>query len=33
VLQSIAVILTFTAVCAAAASLAFDFRDQKHDTT
>ncbi len=33
VLQSTALILTFTAVCAAAASLAFDFRDQKHDTT
>ncbi|RKH95815.1 ABC transporter permease [Corallococcus sp. AB038B] len=33
VLQSTAVILTFTAVCATAASLAFDFRDQKHDTT
>nr|WP_255207953.1 MULTISPECIES: ABC transporter permease [unclassified Myxococcus] len=33
VLQSAAVILTFTAVCATAASLAFDFRDQKHDTT
>lgn len=33
VLQSTAVILTFTVGCAAVAGLAFDFRDQKHDTT
>ncbi len=33
VLQGTAFIVCFTAVCAAAASLAFDFRDQKHDTT